>query len=258
MPIPGLTPALDATIFVITTGFGLGVVLGLSGVGGGVILTPLLIVWLRVQPTVAVGTSVAFSLVTKVVGGMQHLRQGTVDRPTIAWLAAGSLPTAIAAGAWATTIGRELLTEGVTQRLVAAAVVLSASVMTLRLLGVVRPLSRPLPRPALVPLGAALGVIFGITSVGSGSIAVAALVVLTPLAIGPLVGTDVAHAALMAAVTAPVYLVSGRVDFDVLLPLLAGSIPGVVVGSRLAARLPERAVRGAVLVGVWTIAARLV
>lgn len=258
MLIPGLPPTLDSTLLIIAAGFGLGVALGLSGVGGGVVLTPLLILWLRIAPTVAVGTSLGFSLVTKLVGGAQHLRQGTVDRRAVLWLAAGSVPSAFGAAVWVNSAGRHVLSEGVTQRLIALAVLLSATVMTLRLLGLIRPLGRPLPGPALVPVGAALGIIFAITSVGSGSIAVAALVVLTPLAIGPLVGTDVAHAALMAAVTAPVYLAGGRVDTGVLVPLLVGSIPGVVIGSRLAARLPSRVVKGTVLVAVWAVAARLI
>lgn len=258
MLFPGPPPALDSTTVLIGTGLGLGVALGLSGVGGGVVLTPLLILWLRLPPSIAVGTSLGFSLVTKVVGGAQHLRQGTIDRATVGWLAAGSLPSALLTSVWANTIGRNIVSEGVTQRLVAGAVVVSASVMTLRLLGLVSPSKRPVPGPALVAVGIVLGAVFAITSVGSGSIAVAALVILTPLGIGPLVGTDVAHAALMAAVTAPVYLASGRIDGSVLLPMLSGSIPGVVIGSRLAARLPAKVVKGTVLVAVWAIAARLI
>jgi uncharacterized membrane protein YfcA len=242
----------------VAAGFGLGLALGLSGVGGGVVLTPLLILWLRLPATFAVGTSVAFSLVTKLVGGVQHLRQGTVDRSTVAWLAAGSMPSALLTSLAANTWGRRLLSEATTQRLVAGAVLLCAVVMTLRLVGVVKPLHRRPARVTLIPLGMALGAVFALTSVGSGSIAVAALVVLTPLAIAPLIGTDVTHAALMAAVTAPVYLAGGRVDVPVLLPLLVGSLPGVLLGSRLAARLPEPVIKGTVLVAVWAIAVRLI
>lgn len=248
---------MNETLLALAAGLGLGIALGLSGVGGGVVLTPLLILWLRLPAAVAVGTSVAFSLVTKAVGGVQHLRQGTVDRTTVLWLAAGSLPasfiTSIAANLWL----RPILTEVATQRLVAAAVVLSATVMTLRMFGVVHPLSNPLPKPALAPFGALLGAVFALTSIGSGSIALAALVVVTSLSVSRLVGTDVAHAALMAAATAPVYLAGGRVDIPVLVPLLAGSLPGVVIGSRLAVRLPERVIKGTMLLAVWAIAARM-
>lgn len=238
-------------------GFALGIALGISGVGGGVVLTPILIVWLRLPASVAVGTSAAFSLATKLAGSVQHLRQGTVDRSRVAWLAAGSIPAALAGALLANGWWRPALTEANTERLVAAAVLVSATVMTLRLAGVVRPLARPLGGPALIPAGAALGLIFALTSVGSGSIAVAALIVITSLPIARLVGTDVAHAALIAAVTAPIYLASGRVNLQVLLPLVLGSLPGVVIGSRMAARLPERVVRGTVLVAVWAIVARM-
>lgn len=251
LPATGLFPTYAAI------GFGLGVVLGLSGVGGGVFLTPLLILWLRVQPSVAVGTALAFSLVTKVAGGWQHFRQGTVDRVTVAWLAAGSLPTSLVAALIVNSWGRHLLSEDLTRRLVLAAVLLSALVMTLRLTGAVKPLTVPLTGPALIPIGAAVGAIFAVTSVGSGSIAVAALVVATALPIGRLIGTDVVHAALMAAVTAPFYFAAGHVDIPLLSALLAGSVPGVLLGSRLAARLPQPVVKGTVLVTMWAIAARL-
>lgn len=248
---------MTSILITVAAGFGLGVALGISGVGGGVVLTPILILWLRLPAAVAVGTSAAFSLVTKVAGATQHLRQGTVDPPTVAWLAAGSVPgalvSAVAANAWM----RPVLSEQITERLVAGAVLLSATIMTLRLLRIIRPLAKPLRGPALVPLGLGLGIIFALTSVGSGSIAVAALVVVTSLSISRLVGTDVAHAALIAAVTAPVYLASGRVDLPVLLPLVLGSLPGAVLGSRLAIRLPERVVRGTVLIAVWAIVARM-
>ena len=252
---PVASLSLGALAPTIAAGFILGVALGVSGVGGGVLLTPLLILF-RVQPTLAVGTSMAFSLVTTAVGGWQHLRQGTIDRAVVAWLAAGSLPVALVTSALVNTVGRRLVTDQLTKDLVVAAVILSAVAMTVRLTGLVKPV-RPLAGPALVPIGALLGFVFALTSVGSGSIAVATLVVVTTLPIGKLIGTDVGHAALMAAVTAPFYFAGGHVATLLVAELLIGSLPGVVIGSRLAARLPERAVKGTVLCAMWIVALRL-
>lgn len=234
----------------------LGLVLGLSGVGAGAVLTPALILGLRLQPSAAVGTSLAFSLVTKLAGGAQHLRQGTLDPRTAGWLAAGSLPVALATSLLITGHSR-LLSEAATRRLVAAAVVLAALAMTARLTGLLEARRFDLRGPRLAPLGALLGAVYALTSVGSGSIGVAALATVTPIGIATLVGTDVAHAALMALVTAPVYLAAGRVEVGVLAGLLTGSVPGVMLGSRLVSRLPERVVKGTVLVAVWAVAARL-
>lgn len=251
--IPGL-----AFVTTVATGFALGVALGISGLGGGTVLTPLLILWFRLPATVAVGTSIAFSLATKVVGGLQHLRQGTIHRPTVIWLAMGSLPGAIATSLWLGSWGRQALSEGALQHLLGVVIVASAAVMTLRLLGLLQPLRRPLPKYALIPVGAVLGAVFALTSVGSGSLTLAVLIVLSSLTTARLVGTDVSHAALMAAATAPIYLLRGDVDLSLLLPLLLGSLPGVVIGSKLAARVPERLIKGTVLVTAWAIAARLV
>lgn len=252
--LAGLPPDFAITVLI---GLGLGIALGISGVGGGVLLTPLLILAMRVQPTVAVGTSLAFSLVTKLFGGLQHLRQGSIDRGTVLWLACGSVPAAATTALLVNTLGRGLVTDEVTRRLVLLAVLLAAVVMTARVTGVFKPRERSIGGPALIPVGAVLGVVFALTSVGSGSIAVAILVVITALPIARLVGTDVAHAAIMAAVTAPFYFAGGRVDMPLLGALLVGSIPGVVLGSRLAVLLPERVVKGVLVVAMWAVAVKL-
>ena len=239
---------------IIILGFGIGALLGASGVGAGSVLTPALVL-LGVRPAIAVGTSLVFSLLVKPVGAAQHLRQGTADLRTVRWLATGSLPTAAASVLLVhTVIPSRVLLDSFTQHAVAGALIVVALVMTLRLTNRLPQRSGTLHPAALVAVGAFVGLMVALTSVGSGSIAIAMLGVLTPLGVAQLVGTDMLHAALLAAVTAPFYLASGSVDVGLAVGLAIGSIPGVVVGSRLTVAMPERFTRGTVVAAVWLVA----
>lgn len=244
---------------VILLGFGIGVALGLTGVGAGAILTPALVLFAGVRPVVAVGTSLVFSVITKSAGSVQHLRQGTCDVRTVRWMATGSLPSAVISLVLVhTVVPKGLLLDVFTQRAITAALVLVAAVMTLRFFNRLPRRSRPAPAGTLVALGAVLGVMVALTSVGSGSVAITVLGLMTPLTVASLVGTDMLHAALLAAVSAPFYLAAGSVDLGLALGLAIGSVPGVIVGSRFTALLPERVTRGAVLVATWAAALKLV
>lgn len=240
-------------------GFAVGAGLGLTGVGAGAVLTPALVLFAGVHPVVAVGTSLVFSVITKTAGAMQHIRQGTADPRTVLWMAAGSIPVAIVSLLLVRlVVPRGVLLDVFTQRAITAALILVALVLTLRFFNRLPVRRRPAAPVALVALGVLIGVMVALTSVGSGSIAIACLGLLTPMAVASLIGTDMAHAALLSMVTAPFYVLAGTVDYTLALGLALGSIPGVVVGSRLAAWLPERVTRGAVLVVVWVVALRLI
>lgn len=245
---------MSTFLLLVLLGFGIGVALGLTGVGAGSLLTPALVL-LGSGAAVAVGTSLLFSLITKPLGGLQHLRQGTADLRAVRWLAAGSLPAAIVTlGVVHTLIPSGASLDHFTQRAMAVALVLVALVMTLRLCNLL-PQSRQTTAPgALVGVGAAIGVMASITSVGGGSMAIAALSLLTPLTVPQMVGTDMVHAALLAAVTVPFYLAAGTVATGLALGLAVGSLPGVVVGSRLAVAIPDPITRGSVLAAVWIVA----
>jgi uncharacterized membrane protein YfcA len=212
-------------------------------------------VLLGVRPAVAVGTSLLFSVFTKPAGALQHFRQGTTDVRAVRWLATGSVPAAVASLVLVrTVVPPGVLLDGFTQHAIAAALVLVAVVLTLRLTNLLPRRSTAAPRIALVGVGVIVGVTVALTSVGSGSLAIAMLGVLTPLTVAQLVGTDMLHAALLAAVTAPFYVASGNVDVGLALGLAVGSIPGVVLGSRLTVVIPERFTRGTVVAAVWLVA----
>jgi uncharacterized protein len=161
-------------------------------------------------------------------------------------------------GALALTVGPVRLPDQVVSKAIAGAVLLATGLLTLRLLGWLPRFTVEAGPGWLLALGAFLGLLVALTSVGSGSIAVTALALLTRLSLPALIGTDMVVAALMALVTAPLYLVSGKVDLPLTAALLVGSIPGVLIGSRLAALLPQRAMKAAVLVAMWGIALKFV
>lgn len=238
---------------IILLGFGLGVTLGISGIGAGAILTPTLVV-LGIRPAVAVGTSLLFSLFTKPAGALQHLRQGTTDLRMVGWLAAGSVPAAVLSVVLVRTVIPRAALDQFTQRAIATALVTVAVVLTLRLTNLLPRRASAVPGVALAGTGVFIGAMVSLSSVGAGSVTITALGLMTPLSIRALVGTDMVHAALLTAVTAPFFVASGDVDVRLAVALALGSIPGVLLGSRLTLLIPERLIRGIVVALVWAVA----
>jgi uncharacterized membrane protein YfcA len=226
-------------------GFLIGGLIGLSGMGGGSLLAPLLIGVAGVRPLNAVGTDFVFSAVTKLLGGWRHWRHGSVDRVLVLRLAAASVPGLIAgvlllrlldaqAGARADAFITRML--GVTLLLAA----LATGWRALRPGDQAHTASRRTRWLLLIPGGFVLGLLVGVTSVGSGSLYLVLLAAATPLSLRRAVGTDVAHAALLTGAGALAHLSAHTVDPRITLNLLAGSLPGVWLGSGLTARLPRR------------------
>jgi uncharacterized protein len=236
---------------VIVFGVGVGVLVGLTGIGGGSLMTPLLLIFIGTQPHVAVGTDIAYGALTKTVGGWQHLRNGTVDLGISAWLAVGSVPGSIVG-----VVVVEALPSPPDEALlwgVAAALTLTAAVTLGRALFVARVAERerasvPLTRRAkatAVALGIVLGFILGVTSVGSGALIGLALILIFRLTPHRVVGTDVFHAAVLLWAAGLAHVVAGNVDYGLMGNILVGSIPGVIVGERLARSVPAAGLRPA-------------
>lgn len=245
-------------LVVVLFGLAVGVSVGLTGVGGGSFLTPFLIVVLRVHPAVAVATSLVFTLITRAAGTVQHLRQKTVDLTVVWQLGRGSVPAAIVASLglshFAGGVGNS---DEVRARLIQACLVVAAGVLTYRLIVPAQAGSGTDDPVRLTLLGVLVGTMVALSSVGSGSVAVAGLIGLTSLPIARVVGTDMVHAVILAAVAAPLALLQTRFDFHLAALLLLGSLPGVVIGSRLAVLVPERWTRVTVTVAVWTLALKV-
>jgi len=246
-------------------GFGVGVLVGMTGVGSGAVMTPLLIL-AGVRPTVAVASDLLYAAITKGIGAVQHLRQGTVHLPLVLYLSMGSIPAALLGAKLFTDLERGLgpaLDVWVT-RMVAILLILLSALTLFDLLWPRTPKPRkpPLPWTGSVKLltvlaGAGVGLLVSLTSIGSGSIVAALLLYAYRLPAGQVVGSDIVQAVFLAGAAALAHAAGGRVDPPLVINLLLGSIPGVLLGSALCPRMPLRALRGAVAMAILYAGVRL-
>src|SRR6478609_5658279 len=238
---------------IIVFGFLVGILVGTTGIGGGSLMTPILILIFGFQPTTAIGTDLAYGAVTKTVGGYRHWKQKTVDWTLSKWMAFGSVPAAVAGVAVLRLLEDQFGKKHFDNALliaVAAALLLTGIVILARLLlpnGTANERDSALMtrahKIAAVSLGASVGFVLGITSAGSGSLIAVGLIMVFKLAPRRVVGTDVFHAAILLWAAAIAHVVAGNVDFVLAANILIGSIPGVWIGSGLAVRLPVGVMR---------------
>jgi uncharacterized membrane protein YfcA len=225
-------------------GFMVGVMVGLTGIGGGSLLTPILILVAGVRPVAAVGTDLAFAAVTKLVGCSLHLRRGTADIGLSLRLAAGGVPGAIVGSLVVDRLDLQGSADMLVTRLLGCALILAAAANLLRALGLTLPGRADRPNAlAAAALGFLIGVVVGITSIGAGSLLMALFVLLYRLPAARAVGTDLVFGAVLALVAATSHIAGNRVDFGMLAALLVGSTPGVLFGSWLCPLLPGRPLR---------------
>ncbi|MEV6522236.1 sulfite exporter TauE/SafE family protein [Longispora sp. NPDC051575] len=231
---------------VAAAGLVVGLIVGLTGMGGGALMTPILVLFFGVPPLTAVSNDLVVSALMKPVGGWVHIRRRTVNWPLVGWLCVGSVPAAFAGVLLTRAVGGDLQSLvktalGVT--LVLAATLIGVKQWLARRRGpvtgeiVVRPLRTVL-------IGVVGGLVVGMTSVGSGSLVVVALLVVYPaLAANRLVGTDLVQAVPMVAAAAGGHLLFGDFHLELTLSLLVGSIPGVWVGARFSSRAKGGTIR---------------
>jgi hypothetical protein len=231
------------------TGFLVGLLIGLTGMGGGALMTPFLILVLGTRPIVAVGTDLVYGAVTKIAGAWLHWRQGTVDMRLALRLAVGSVPggvIAVAAIRFMPESGVDA--DAAVRRALGFVLIAVAIVLIARLRGSL-PLTLPdrwllrLQGGGTYVTGAIVGALVGFTSVGSGSLLVPFLISVYRLSAAQVVGTDVFHAAILISVTAVGHAQGGAVDWPLAAALLIGSLPGVTIGSWMAPRVSSRALR---------------
>jgi uncharacterized membrane protein YfcA len=243
-------------------GLGVGVLVGLTGMGGGSLMTPLLILVFGVKPVTAIGTDLAYAAVTKTVGGFKHFRQRTVELRLSSWMAIGSVPAAIG-GVYVLDV-LERAYGGDFDSLVLA--LLSGALLFTGVAVLARALFLPklvdLERESIdlerrhkvaaVVVGLFVGFVLGVTSAGSGALIAVALILLFRLVPQRVVGTDVFHAAILLWAAALAHIVAGNVDFALAGTILVGSVPGVWMGSHWSVRIPVATLRtalGIVLIG---------
>ena len=233
-------------------GLGVGILVGMTGIGGGSLMTPLLILVFGVTPITAVGTDLAYAAVTKTVGGYKHWRQKTVDMRLSSWMALGSVPAAVG-GVYVLDLlenasGRDF--DDLLLTLLAAALLLTGTATLVRSF-----LKRFHERErqtvtmerrhkvAAVTLGIFVGFVLGVTSAGSGALIAVGLILLFRLVPTRVVGTDVFHAAILLWAAAAAHVVAGNVDFPLAGNILIGSVPGVWVGSHWSIRVHPAVLR---------------
>jgi hypothetical protein len=243
---------------IIVFGFGIGLLIGMTGMGGAVLMTPLLILVFGINPVTAIGTDIFYAAVTKTVGGYQHLRQRTVHRGLAFWMAVGAVPAAVAGVALLevlqSRVGEETLNGIVFGILGGTLLVVGIATLlrTLLLPDVVRErYAMHLYRRhiiAAVLTGFVTGFVIGLTSAGSGTLMAIVLIAIFRLTPARVVGTSIFTAAVLLWAASAAHWLGGNIDFPLAWNILVGSIPGVIVGSRLAVRTGQDILRGALSV----------
>jgi uncharacterized protein len=238
---------------IIVFGLGIGLLVGLTGMGGGSLMTPVLIIVFGYNPVTAVGTDLAYGAVTKTVGGWRHFRNRTVFFPLALWMGVGSVPAAIG-GVYVLDLLENRYGKSFDDAMlvaVAAAVMLTGTTVLARALFLRSHLERERSefemttrdKVSAVILGLFVGFVLGVTSAGSGTLIAVGLILLFRLIPTRVVGTDVLHAAVLLWAAALAHVVSGNVDYGLMGTILIGSIPGVWVGSYWAVRVPTASLR---------------
>jgi len=253
-------------VFFVISGFGVGILVGLTGVGGGALMTPLLIFGFGIAPAIAVGTDLMFAAITKANGVWVHARQHSVEWRVVRWMLLGSLPaslitllvlrqvdlqTSVAQDVMTTTLGLALI--------VSAGALIFRHRLAQDDTGFAHDEKERKTKIATVVTGVVLGALVTLTSVGAGALGAAVLFWLYPrMKAVRVVGTDLAHAVPLATVAGLGHWHLGTVDWTLLGSLLIGSLPGIYIGSRLSARVPEIWLRSVLAILLLGIGVRLV
>jgi uncharacterized protein len=233
-------------------GLVVGILVGLTGMGGGAVMTPVLILFGWAKPLVAVGTDLVWNTLTKSLGAIVHYRQNTVDMAIVKRLAIGSVPGALLGIALLAHLHREggNAADKIVVRMLGVTLMCVALSLLLKMLHrkptVMSDESRPFRGPVWLTslLGFVVGFLVSLTSVGSGSLIVACLVMICPFTpLKRIVGSDIVHAVLLVGVSAVGHMEMGSVNVPLLSSLLLGSLPGVWIGSKMSTVFPEKILR---------------
>ena len=250
----------------VTSGFGVGLLVGLTGVGGGSLMTPLLILLFGIHPSTAVGTDLLYAAATKAGGSVVHSWTRSIHWPAVIRLASGSIPASILTliVLWQLDLD-SAAARGLVNVVLSFALLLTAGSLIFRktimesLRWRLEKLNAAMIARATVLVGAALGVLVSISSVGAGAVGVTALLLLYPkLPMARIVGSDIAHAVPLTLIAGIGHWALGAIDWHLMAVLLMGSLPGIVIGSYFATRVPEMALRLLLAVTLIVVAGKLV
>lgn len=255
------------TVSYVASGFAVGLLVGLTGVGGGSLMTPLLTLLFGIHPSVAVGTDLAFASATKTAGTLAHRFKGTVRWDIVRHLSYGALPAALAATLLLKHFGA--VSEGISQFIrysIAVSVFLTVIALMFRSrlqawlnAHPERQLQGASLVRATITAGAVLGLLVTISSIGAGAVGATLLVLLYPrLTPAEVAGTDIAYAVPLTAIAAFGHWWLGSINWELLATLLLGSLPGITIGSLAARAVPEKFLRGLLAITLTSVAVKLI
>nr|WP_315044056.1 sulfite exporter TauE/SafE family protein [uncultured Moraxella sp.] len=243
-------------IYFILAGIFVGFCVGVTGVGGGSLMTPILIMLLKVEPHIAVGTDLLYAAISKFFGGVVHFKKSNVVWSIVLWIAIGSIPASIATNYLVATYLGNINAIKTIMTLILGAMLMVTGVSLIfrnrieaffdkyRKTAKTHHLAVHIPKYKLALMGVLLGVVVTLSSVGAGAFGVMALVLIFPqLPMIRIIGSDVVHAVLLTLVAGLGHLFTGSVDFHMLTFLLIGAIPAVIVGTLVSSKLPEKKLR---------------
>jgi uncharacterized protein len=245
-------------------GLFVGFVVGLTGMGGGALMTPILVLLFKIEPLAAVSSDIVASMVMKPIGGGIHFKRGSVNKDLVKWLVMGSIPSAFLGVVLLKTLGQGAFLQGLVKHALGGALLVVALGL------VVRPMLTRARKPgdSMAPLqvkkvptlliGIAGGLIVGLTSVGSGSLMIILLLMLYPsFKLSELVGTDLVQAVPLVASAALGHILFGDFKLALTASILVGAIPGVFIGAQLSSRAPDHVIRPALIVVLLASASKL-
>jgi uncharacterized membrane protein YfcA len=241
-----------------------GFVVGLTGMGGGALMTPILVLLFKIEPLAAVSSDIVASMIMKPIGGGVHFKRGSVNKELVKWLVMGSVPSAFLGVVLLKHFGSGAGLQGLVKHALGAALLVVASGL------VIRPLLTRSRKPgdSMMPLrvkklptlliGIAGGLIVGLTSVGSGSLMIILLLMLYPsFKLSELVGTDLVQAVPLVASAALGHILFGDFKLGLTASILLGAIPGVFIGAQLSSRAPDHVIRPALIIVLLASASKL-
>ena len=236
-------------LLMIGAGLVTGFLIGLTGMGGGALMTPFLITVMKYDPVLAVGTDLAFAAITKFVGGLEHHHESKISMKPVLWMATGSIPASILGSQFilSQTDNRQLIEEFLPNLLGWTLITVSIIIIarTFRFLGPKKESEVRYPSAlALIGIGAVGGLLVGMTSIGGGTVIMALLLLFFSMPLNYMVGLDVMHGAVLAIISAFSYIFAGQTDWASVGLLLIGSLPGVWLGARTVHRINLLLVRG--------------
>jgi uncharacterized membrane protein YfcA len=243
----------------------IGLLVGMTGMGGGSLMTPMLVLLFGFKPTVAIGTDILHGAIFKSFGAVRHRQLGTVNLSLTLWMLLGSAPLSLAGVGVATLLEHAYGDgwENAAKKVLGAALLLCGLAFLVKALLHARSVTGPFrlsadDRIRAVAIGVVGGFIVGLTSVGSGTFFGLTMMLFFPLAMAQVVGTDIVHAAALLWVAGFGHIVAGNVDFNAMAWLLLGSIPGVLIGSQFTVRAGDRILRVALATTLFLSGVKLI